>query len=499
MAKALLCGAFAALVALVSALTASASFPGSNGAIVFQSNRAGGSTAELYLQNEDGTGVRRLTFNAAADRMPRFSPDGRRIAFSSNRDGNFEIYVMELATGATQRVTNDPAWDDVPTFTGDGSRVVWQRTQAAPFECPCSIWTAGLSGGSARQVDTGPGDAMFPDVSPHGQTLTFTSNRSGIAAIYVQQLQGSARRQVTFPPGGFGDFRSRWSPSGRDLVFARDDGTNNNDIYTVHQDGTELTRLTSGPRFEEHAQFSPDGQKVLFSVFADDGSARMHTLRRDGTGEQALPQLGAIAESFDGPELDSSLWWTFFHGSGGTVAQADGRVELALTADAANDPGSGFMGPNFGTQCRAVGDYDARVRFELLDWPSANGTHVNLGDGGMTGSIGRRSEGIIEDYLAYFDPVPASAPTNDTSGMLRLVRTGSTLTAYFLANGEWEQLLSGPSATTPALLNVHLFSMDSIFGDQLVRVAFDDFHVAADGFECPSWWRDSGADWQPVR
>ena len=62
--RVILCGVATAVVALTGSLTASASFPGTNGAIVFQSNRAGGAP-ELYLQNEDGTGVRRLTFNTA--------------------------------------------------------------------------------------------------------------------------------------------------------------------------------------------------------------------------------------------------------------------------------------------------------------------------------------------------------------------------------------------------------------------------------------------------
>ncbi len=205
----------------------------------------------------------------------------------------------------------------------------------------------------------------------------------------------------------------------------------------------------------------------------------------------------AIDETFDGPELDSSMWWTSLSGTGGTLTQTAGHAELSLAPDAANGP-SGFMGPGFGTQCRAVGDYDARVSFELLDWPASNGTHVNLGDAGMTGSIGRRSESGFEDYLAFFNPVPAFALTSDQSGSLRLARTGSTLTAFYASGTGWVPLLSGPASTAPALLNVHLFSNDAIFGNQFVRVAYDDFDVTAAAFECPTWWRDSGADWQPV-
>jgi hypothetical protein len=490
----------AVLVALAASLTASASFPGGNGLIAFQSNRAGG-TPELYVQNEDGTGVRRLTFNNAIDRMPRFSPDGRRIAFASDReDGSFEIYVLELHSGAATRITRDPAGslvrDDFPVFTADGEHLVWQR---GPLLCPCSIWTSKLDGTGARQVETGDGDALFPDMSPHGQTLTFTSIRSGVAAIYVQLLNGQARRQVATPPEGFGDFRSRWSPQGRDLVFMRDDGSNNNDVHTVHQDGSDLMQLTSGSRFDEHAQFSPDGEKVIFSVFEPDGSARMHTIRRDGADERALPRLALIADSFDGPELDSATWWQFVTGTGGAVQQVGGRVELTMAPDAADDPGSGFMGPSFGTQCRLVGDYDAQYDYELLEWPSSNGVHLLLGDAGETGSIGRRSEDGIEDYLAFFNPLPASAPTDDSRGTMRLARVGTTLTAYYSTDAGWTPLLSGPIVSTPAWVNAHLFSNDQNFANRQVRVAVDNFQVRAGVFECPSWWRDAGPDWQPAQ
>jgi WD40-like Beta Propeller Repeat len=440
--------------------------------------------------------VRRLTFNSATDRMPRFSPDGRRIAFASDReDRNFEIYVMDLGSGTTRRVTDDPVRDDVPVFTADGGHLVWQR---GPSLCPCSIWTSELDGTGARQADTGPGDALFPDMSPHGETLTFTSVRGGVSAINVQQLDGQARRQVTTPPAGVGDFRSRWSPRGRDLVFMRDDGSNQNDVYTVHQDGTELTQLTSGPRFEEHPQFSPDGEKVIFSVFPPDGSARMHTIRRDGTGEHALPRLAEIADSFDGPGLDSALWWQFVTGTGGAVEQTGGRVELTLAPDAADDPAAGFMGPSIGTLCSMVGDYDAQYDFELIEWPSSNGVHLLLGDAGETGSIARRSDDGFEDYFAFFNPVLAFAATDDLRGTMRLVRVGTTLTAYYRTSYGWTPLLSGPSGSTPARVNAHLFSNDELFGDRRVRVAMDNFRVRADTFDCPSWWRDAGPDWQPV-
>ena len=172
-----------------------------------------------------------------------------------------------------------------------------------------------------------------------------------------------------------------------------------------------------------------------------------------------------------------------------------GRAEISIAADAMEDHATVSMGATFGSQCGALGDFEASVRFQLLDWPFSNGVHALIGDAGLTGSVARRSESGLEDYLAYFNPVPASAPTNDTSGQLRLTRTGSTLTASYRNANAWIPLLSGPTLTVPAMINAGLYSRDEIFGDQFVRVAFDDIRIDAGAFECPTWWRDSASDW----
>ena len=87
--------AAATLVAALTVVTpAGASFPGENGRIVFQSNRAGGAE-ELYTMNADATDIRRLTWNAVVDRLARFSPDGSRIVFTRAVAGNdHDIWIM---------------------------------------------------------------------------------------------------------------------------------------------------------------------------------------------------------------------------------------------------------------------------------------------------------------------------------------------------------------------------------------------------------------------
>ena len=152
--------------------------------------------------------------------------------------------------------------------------------------------------------------------------LAFASDRDRALSIYVGNLRGGPVKRVTEGPAAFGDFRPRGSPRASDLVFMRDDGTSSNDVYTVHADGTELKQLTSGSRIEEQAQWSPDGERIVFGVF-DTGApfgARLHAINSDdGTDDRVLPQAVEVADSFDGPELDGSKWWQFLNGPGSAL------------------------------------------------------------------------------------------------------------------------------------------------------------------------------------
>ena len=99
------------LLVLLAALTGCipSSGNGSNGMIVFQSDRDG--NYDLYVMNPDGTDVRNLTSHSASDTAPIPSPDGRRIAFQSNRDEDNEIYVLDLESGTHTNLTKNKADD----------------------------------------------------------------------------------------------------------------------------------------------------------------------------------------------------------------------------------------------------------------------------------------------------------------------------------------------------------------------------------------------------
>ncbi len=492
--------AVATVVALLTVVTpAWASFPGENGRIVFQSNRAGG-PEELYTMNADATDIRRLTWNTVADRLPRFSPDGSRIVLTRAVAGNdHDIWIMNADGSGERRLTSGPERDEAPVFTRDGKQVVFQRV-AAPQICPCELRIVGADGEGERLVDTGPGNAANPDVSTNGK-LAFAGDRDGTRSIYVGDLRGGPVRRVTDGPAAFGDFRPRWSPRGNDLVFIRNDGGNlqSLDIYTVHKSGTGLRRLTNDPLVEEFPQWSPDGERILFSVL-DAGppfGGRLHTIDADdGSDDRVLPQLAApFVDSFDDGRDDTSIWHVLSQGTGVSSIEAGGRVVISVAADAVPFDGPGYraLETHYGTQCSFEGDYTISMEYQLLAWPLQNGFQVSLASFFSDDFIWRESRPWGESYFAFADGTFGAVPTMDQAGSFRIVRSNGVVTASYLANGVWVPLLTSTS-DGHAVVGFQLADYNFFVG-KAVSAAFDNFRLESGELSCPSWWRDAAADW----
>jgi CubicO group peptidase (beta-lactamase class C family) len=162
----------------------------------------------------DGSNQRKLTDFGAVDWFPAWSPDGSRIAFVSNRDGNDEIYSMNA----------------------DGSD-------------------------ARRLTQTADADESFPAWSPDGSHISFDSNRGGNWDVYVMASDGSDVRRLTNHPGE--DWISSWSPDGQRIVFeSKRDG--NYEIYVMNADGSGQQRLTRNAVQDGDPSWSPDGSRIVF-------------------------------------------------------------------------------------------------------------------------------------------------------------------------------------------------------------------------------------------
>jgi len=187
-----------------------------------------------------------------------------------------------------------------------------------------------------------------------------------------------------------------------------------------------------------------------------------------------------FVDDFDDDHIDPYVWSVEIYGSGAQIAEQNQQLEFFMPSFAS--------GEEFGTRLlsdfQLRGDFDIRVDFRLLEWQSFNGMRIAIGlthslfdDYGVErSSLSSREGAGVEVYVADFGPF-VLVPTSDSTGTLRLVRTGATQTAYYHSDGTWVPILSDDAPPGDAFIQLHGWSHDYAFEDHDVRAAFDNFTV----------------------
>ena len=184
--------------------------PWVNGKIAFVSDRNG--QPDIYTMNVDGTEQTRLTLSPASDYEPVWSPDGTRILFRTLRDGNDEVYVMNADGSAQTNVTQNSAMDLHPNWSPDGTKMVFVSTRNDPYYASCDYWcyeiyTMNLDGTGVTRLTYNSDIDYYPAWSPDGSKIVFASTRAGGEwdwDIYVMNADGSGQTRLTYS-GGLGD------------------------------------------------------------------------------------------------------------------------------------------------------------------------------------------------------------------------------------------------------------------------------------------------------
>src|SRR5918999_2302423 len=168
--------------------------------IAFESDRDGNSN--IYVMNADGSGLTQLTDEPADDSNPSWSPDGTKIAFNTDRDStgedfeNQEIYVMNAADGSNQtRLTNSPTWDTLPRWSPDGTKIAFYSER----DVNGNIYVMNAADGSNQtRLTTSPTWDSFPSWSPNGTKIAFDSAKDANLEIYVMNAaDGSGQTRLT--------------------------------------------------------------------------------------------------------------------------------------------------------------------------------------------------------------------------------------------------------------------------------------------------------------
>ena len=206
-----------------------------------------------------------MALTAGVDvRHAAFSPDSGRLAFSKGRTTANLWRLPVRAEGPTrwedaQQVTFDEAFAEQPDLSPDGKRVAFTTDRRGGPR----IWIVGVEDGSLRSFSDEAYKAWAPRWSPDGSEIAFYSYQSGNRDVWVRPVNGAEPRQITDHPSE--DMYPAWSPDGERLAFISD-RSGNWDIWTVPARGGEPTRLTHDPATDTVPQWSPDGEWILFST-----------------------------------------------------------------------------------------------------------------------------------------------------------------------------------------------------------------------------------------
>ena len=307
--------------------------------LAFVSRRDGNS--EIYAINADGSAQENLTRQPANDSHPSWSPDGRKIAFVSRRNGNSEIYVMNADGSGLRNVTRTPSNDLDPAWSPDGRAIAFvqkiqKKCAPSPLHTPCNNYETYLSvvngdGSGLRRLTTHPVHLFNPSWSADGKTIRY--------GRYLVHADGTGQTELprNVPLAG------AWSPDGQRIAFAvvpRSPrkplaGTG---LWVMNADGSGSRRVARNATGSNPA-WSPDGRRIAFRRFewfdgqfgqlGFAGPSDLFVVNADGSGLRRLTRHAAnvrwFAWSPDGRTI------AFLGEREVYIVKADGSGERRLT------------------------------------------------------------------------------------------------------------------------------------------------------------------------
>lgn len=198
---------------------------------------------DIYTVNRDGSDLHRITHYDVYTAEGVLSPDGKRIVFTSLKDGDLEIYTMNMDGSDVRRLTYTPGYDGGAWWSPDGKQIVYRANH--------------------------PTDST--ELKAYRDLLDQRLVRPARVELFVMNADGSNQRQITKLGGA--NFGPSWTPDGRRIVFSsnyKNPRSGNFDVYMVDADGSNLEQITFDQGFDGFPMFSPDGKKLVWASNRDD-------------------------------------------------------------------------------------------------------------------------------------------------------------------------------------------------------------------------------------
>ena len=255
---------------------------------LFVSSNRGGNPGIYQLRSGVADTLRAVLADGFANIQPALAPDRTRIAFSSNRAGSYDLYLMDADGEKLQRLTTDPGREAEPVWTPDGTRMVYTVTRQGAQP---QLYSLRPDGRPAQALTAEPGGNHSPAISVDGRSLAFVSTRDGNQEIYLMSVDGAAPRRVTRT--GQRESQPRFLPNG-DLIYVVERGKGSRLVRLAGTEGEPQTVLETDEPISGLA-VSRDGRRLAYVVGrladAGKGKAQFRLFVRSLSAEAAPAQV----------------------------------------------------------------------------------------------------------------------------------------------------------------------------------------------------------------
>lgn len=256
--------------------------------IAFVSDRDG--NPEIYMMDYDGAGQTRLTFNSVQDISPAWSPDQKRIAYTSYQGLVAGMYILDVYENRRTPVSTRGG-NFSPSWAPDGKRIAF----ASSMDGNSEIYAAEIEAnptrvGKIKRLTFNQAIDIAPSWSPTGRQLVFVSDRGGTPQVYTMDAEGGNVTRVSTFAGSNHYDSPAWSPAGDRIVFvARVD--NIFDLYILNLRSQQMAKVTESNARNESPTWSPDGRHIVFKSNMK-GVEQIYAVDYDGANLRPLTSRG---------------------------------------------------------------------------------------------------------------------------------------------------------------------------------------------------------------
>ncbi|MCA6072094.1 MAG: Tol-Pal system beta propeller repeat protein TolB [Endomicrobium sp.] len=238
---------------------------------------------ELYLVDYDGYNLRRLTRDNKINILPKWSPDGEQIIYTSYLYNNPDLFSLNIIKNKRSVISKYQGLNAAGSFSPDGKRILLTLSRG---KFP-NLYLISVSGEILQRMTDGANIDTSSAFAPNDQEIVFISDRPGYPQLYIMNVAGgNVRRLAT---SGFCDSPA-WSPRGDKIVFTMRQSRMNYDLYVYDIPTAKITKLTNNQRNNENPTWSPDGRFVVFYSNRS-GKGEIYITAIDGSGTRKLVEM----------------------------------------------------------------------------------------------------------------------------------------------------------------------------------------------------------------